>query len=137
MITKLKASATVIALIVVAAVGFAYLGNGNAEPQPTASPGGDSYMISVKWHPSVMPIHSDVIIVVTVSGWPSGPRHKVRVSPYGETLVVPAGSWIQVTATSLHPATEYLDCIILKNGRSVLSTGFDSIKHAGTVKCSV
>jgi hypothetical protein len=96
--------------------------------------GDDNYVLSSKWMPGVMPMHSDVIITVSVDGFPM-PALKRRLSPYSETMTAAKGAVITLTVISSHYRTEFLDCVIMRNGRSVPSGGFDSRPGPGSVRC--
>lgn len=92
------------------------------------------YLLSSKWAPGVMPIHNDIRVEVKVDGVTVMVR-KRRLSPWSETLTAAAGAVVKMTAVSVHPSTQLLDCIILVNGRTVPGTGFDQRTSVGTVTC--
>lgn len=123
---------TVITIVGVLALWYATSNPGR--PEPSGSDGQDEFVLSVKWFPQLMPMHSDVHITVTANGYPLMAR-RVRASPWGETVLLPKGTTVVLTALSAHPATGLLDCIIMLNGRSVPRTGFDSVPAPGTVRC--
>jgi len=124
--TKLIGIPTLAVTLAVAAIGFTMLDQGREDD--------DNYVLSSKWDPGAMALHNDVKITVTVDGIPLVQRSR-RLSPWGETLTAAKGSTVVLRAVSAHPATQFLDCIIMRNGRSVPSTGFDSIHGPGSVEC--
>lgn len=101
--------------------------------QTNPSPG-DHYVLSATWFPSVMPKNNQVSIVVSVNGMPSRPilRH---LSPWGDTMFAQPGSVVTVTAVSNHESTELLDCMIMRNNRSIGAGAHDKINGPGTVTC--
>lgn len=96
----------------------------------------DNYVLSSKWIPAVIPKNSAVVvIVVSVDGHPLPPVTR-RLSPYNETMTAVRGAVITMTVTSSYQGTGMLDCVIMRNGRSVPSGGFDSRPGPGTVRCT-
>lgn len=94
----------------------------------------DSYVLSVKWEPAALRVGMAVDINVTVDGVPLI-KKKQRISPWGDTLTAEKGAKVVLTAGGLQDNITLIDCIILRNGRSIPSTGFDSIPHPGSVRC--
>lgn len=120
--TKLITYPTLAILAVVAAIGF------------QANNSDDNYVLSVKWSPPAMPQHNEVTIVISVDGFPLPPIRR-RLSPWGETMTAAPGAIVKLRATANHPVTELLDCIIMRNGRSVGGGGYDKRTGAGFVEC--
>jgi hypothetical protein len=129
-ITKIKVYAT-------GAIILAMLGGFYTLTDTTTSTDDDQYTLSSKWIPGVMPIHHEVIITVTVDGYPLISRRR-RVSPWMETLAATKGAMVTLTVFSRHPGTGFVDCVIMKNGRSVgMPGGYDTLPGGpGTVKCT-
>lgn len=126
--TKMKVGASTAAVLLAAGVGMTVLEQTRDKD--------DNYVLSSKWFPGVMPMHSDVHITVTVDGVPVI-RRKTRLSPWSETMTASKGAIVKMTATSLHASTELVDCMIMVNGRMVPSTGFDESREPGTAQCQV
>lgn len=93
----------------------------------------DHFLLSVKWKPEVLSIQSPVHITFTVDGVPF--KRIRHVSPWGETMHAEPGVKVVLTARTAHPSTFFLDCIIMKNARSVPGTGYMKIETPGMVEC--
>lgn len=129
LMTRVKA--TMVALALVAAFGVWAFGNGVG----TRVGQDDNYVLSVKWSPHALPGTTFVRIVVSVDGHALPPWTR-RLSPWGETMTAEKGATIRLTATSHYENTQLLDCIIMRNGKSIPSTGFDSRDTPGKVDCT-
>ena len=97
--------------------------------------GGDSdnYVLSVTWAPVSMKYYTH--IVVTVDGHRIISKHR-NISPWGVTMTATKGAVIILTAQTHQPTIQTLDCMIMRNGKSVPSTGFDKITGPGRVQCT-
>jgi len=129
LLTRLKIYGAVISALILAmpvALWYGTTGNNDA----------DNYVLSMKWHPETLPPGRAVIITVTVDGYPIiKDRHK-RQSPFSETMTAAKGAVVVLTGVSNYGNTQMIDCIIMRNGRSVPSGGFDSMQGPGPVKCA-
>ena len=94
----------------------------------------DNYVLSSKWDPPVLNTQTPALITVSVDGAPLSTRRR-HLSPYQETMTAAKGALVTLTVTSADHHIIFMDCVIMRNGRSVPSGGFDTIGHAGTVKC--
>lgn len=95
----------------------------------------DNYVLSVTWRPSALPMRQSVSITVTVDGYPLISR-KPRVSPWGETMTAAPGVVVGLTAVSHFQAIEFIDCMIMRNGRSVPGDAHKSIPGPGGITCT-
>jgi hypothetical protein len=129
--SRLKVYATT--LLMIAAVGFWY----TSREGPTGGKNkneDDNWMLSVTWKPGALSLQNRVHIVVKVDGFALPPYWR-HISPFGETMTTERGARVELSASTGHPGLEFMDCIILRNGVTVPSTGFDSITHPGSVRC--
>lgn len=94
----------------------------------------DNYVLSSAWHPATIPFNSPVAIKVQVDGITIISRTQ-RQSPFNATLTAERGARVVLEAYMGYAKTESLDCIIMRNGRTVPRTGFDSRKDPGWVRC--
>jgi hypothetical protein len=132
-VTKVKMYGTLIALIMVTAIGFQFINN--PKGPSTRNNKDDNYVLSVKWDPPVLSIQLPVLITAKVDGVPVVPLKALHVSPWGLTMTAEPGAAIELVASSAHPGTSHLDCIIMRNGRSVPGGGYDSVPGPGNVRC--
>lgn len=93
----------------------------------------DNYVLSVTWYPTAL-THKTKIIV-TVEGTPILSKHQ-RISPWGQTMTAAKGVVVELTATSHLQVVQEMDCMIMRNGRSVPGGGHARIKGPGTVRCT-
>lgn len=129
LLTRVK---TVVGIIVVAVVAaYAMHLNPNAFKVNTGGDD-DNYVLSVTWSPISMK-HTNRI-VVTVDG--IGVIKKYRnLSPWGETMTASKGAVVVLTAELYLSTLQNMDCMIMRNGKSVPSTGYDKITGPGKVTC--
>lgn len=129
LMTKAK---TVTGIIVVAAVA-AYAMHVNPQAFKVTTGGDDdNYVLSVTWFPTALTHNTKII--VTVDGVPVISRNR-RISPWGETMVAVKGAPVVLTATSHLQALQSIDCMIMRNGKSVPGGGHARITVPGTVTC--
>lgn len=129
LMTKVK---TVTGIIVVALVAAVAMHVNPSAFKVTTGDDSDNYVFSVTWHPVNM-THKNHI-VVTVDGFPLIVRDR-NLSPWGDTATIAKGAKVKLTA-SLHTVNLVeMDCMIMRNGKSVPHTGFDKRKGPGTVTC--
>jgi hypothetical protein len=74
-------------------------------------------------------------IEVTVDGHPVIIKDQ-RVSPWGTTMTAAKGATVKLVATVWVSSVDYVDCVIMRNNRSVPRTGFDSRQSPGQVVCT-
>lgn len=130
LMTRVK---TVVGIIVVAVVA-AYAMHLNPEAFKVNTGGDDdNYVASVTWTPINM-THKNHI-VVTVDGFPLIVRDR-GLSPWGATFVAAKGAPVVLTATLHTFNLQMMDCMIMRNGKSVPNTGFHKINGPGTVRCT-
>lgn len=122
---------TVTSIIVVAAVA-AYAMHVNPQAFKVTTGDDDLYVLSVTWFPTALTHNTKII--VTVDGVPMISRNK-RISPWGETMAAAKGAPVVLTATSHLQALQSIDCMIMRNGRSVPDGGYARITEPGTVTC--
>ena len=127
MLTKIKIWATSLLVLGALAGWYTTAGVNQADHD-------DNYVLSSKWEPSVLSPQLPALITISVNGAPL-PTITRRLSPYHETMTATKGAMVTLTVTSAYPSIFFMDCVIMRNGRSVPSGGFDTIGHAGTVKC--
>jgi len=120
--SKIGSAATALALIAVVGIWT------------QARESDDNYVLGSKWSPESLPAQLPVMITISIDGYPLTTRIR-RQSPYQETMTAAPGALITLTVTSEHPSIFFMDCIIMRNGRSVPSGGYNTIPHPGTVKC--
>jgi hypothetical protein len=130
LLTRVK---TVVGIIVVAVVA-AYAMHLNPEAFKVNIGGDDdNYVLSVTWAPVSMKHHNK--IVVLVDGYPLI-SHNRNVSPWGRTMTAAKGVSVVLTAELHMPTLQMMDCMIMRNGKSVPNTGFHKINGPGTVRCT-
>jgi hypothetical protein len=128
LLTRLKIYGAVISALTLAVPVVLWYGTtGNNEA--------DNYVLSMKWSPATLPPGKIVLITVTVDGFPLIDQRPKRQSPFNETMTAAKGAVIVLTGVSNYGNTQMIDCIIMRNGRSVPSGGFDSMEGPGPVKC--
>lgn len=118
-ITKIKMFGTLVALIGVFAAFQIATGN------ITKDNNDDNYVASVSWSPGVLSIQRPVTIKLSVDGVPMVTK-VLHVSPWSETMTVVPQARVSLVAQTGHPSLGKLDCILLRNGRTVSGSGFDS-----------
>lgn len=128
--TKIKTVVSIMLIAVVAA--YAMHLNPDAFKMNTSGDS-DNYVLSTTWAPVSMKYY--VHIVVTVDGHRLISKHR-NISPWGETMTAAKGAVIIVSAQTHQPTIQTLDCMIMRNGKSVPSTGFDKITGPGRVQCT-
>ena len=125
-ITKIKAYATMMAVIATLGAWYTVTDTTNDD---------ESLLLSSKWDPAVLPLQREMLINITLDGI-AMPTRRRRLSPYSETILAAKGVRVVFTVTSIHPRMEFIDCIILRNGKSINhDKGFDSIGGPGMVRC--
>jgi hypothetical protein len=124
-VTRLKLYAAT--LVVAAVAAFALYHTGPPGPD-------NSYLLSVTWIPEVLSVQNPVNITATADGVPMVNK-RLHVSPWSETLLAADGVVVVLLASTRHPSVSMLDCIVLKNGKTVSSTGNNKIHGPGQVKC--
>lgn len=129
LMTRVK---TVVGIAVIAVVA-AYAMHLNPEAFKVKTGGDDdNYVLSVTWSPISMK-HTNRI-VVTVDG--IGVIKKYRnLSPWGETMTASKGAVVVLTAELYLSTLQNMDCMIMRNGKSVPHTGYDKITGPGKVAC--
>lgn len=95
----------------------------------------DDYVASVTWRPEVLSIQRPVNIRLSVDGVPLVHK-KLHVSPWSQTMTAAPGAQITLSADTVHPSVFRLDCMIMRNGRSVPRTGVDVSEGPGAVTCT-
>ena len=123
------ALSTMIGLVLVAVVATVW--TTTKEPACSRS---NNLVLSVKWNPEVLSIQLPVRITVTVDGTPMVRRTK-HISPWGETMTACHDAVVILRATTGHPSVFWLDCIILRDGRTIDGRGYDSLKGPGRIEC--
>lgn len=128
LMTKVKTVTGIIVVALVAAVAM------HVNPQAFKVTTGDDdlYVLSVTWFPTALTHNTK--IVVTVDGYPLIVKNK-RISPWGHTMTAAKGAPVVLTATSHLQALQSIDCMIMRNGRSVPGGGYAKITMPGTVTC--
>lgn len=130
LMTRVKTVTGIIAVALVAAVAM------HVNPQAfkvTTGGDDDNYVLSVTWFPTALTHNTK--IVVTVDGYPLIVKNK-RISPWGHTMTAAKGAPVVLIATSHLQALQSLDCMIMRNNRTVPGSGHKKIEGPGTVECS-
>lgn len=131
---KLMARVKTVTGIIVVAVVAAFAMHVNPQAFKVTTGGDDdNYVLSVTWFPTALTHNTKII--VTVDGVPMINRNK-RISPWGETMVAAKGAPVVLTATSHLQALQSIDCMIMRNGKSIPGTGHARITKPGTVTCT-
>lgn len=128
LMTRVKTVTGIIAVALVAAVAM------HVNPQAFKVTTGDDdlYVLSVTWFPTALTHNTKII--VTVDGVPMISKNQ-RISPWGRTMAAAKGAPVVLTATSNLQALQSIDCMIMRNGRSVPGGGYARITMPGTVTC--
>ena len=124
---------TVTGIIVVAAVGAVAMHLNPSAFKVNTGGDDDNYVLSVTWSP-INSTHKTTI-EVTVDGGTLMVREP-RLSPWGHTAVIAKGAQVKLTAALYMTNLQRLDCMIMRNGRSVPRTGFHVIHTPGVVTCT-
>lgn len=130
LMTRVKTVTGIIVVAVVAAVAI------HVNPQAfkvTTGGDDDNYVLSVTWFPTALSHNTK--IVVTVDGVPVITKNQ-RISPWGRTMVAAKGAPVVLIATSHLQALQSIDCMIMRNGKSVPGGGHARIPGPGTVTCT-
>ena len=104
-------------------------------PSPAVSRNSDErWLLAVKWEPGVLSIQHPVNITASVDGVPLVSK-RLHVSPWSETMSTAPGATVKLVASTSHPSVFHMDCILMRDGKTIPSTGYDSIKVPGQVVC--
>lgn len=129
LMTRIKTVTGIIVVALVAAVAMQL----NPEAFKVNTGGDDdNYVFSVTWQP-VNPTHK-TRVEVTVDGATLMIREP-RLSPWGATAIIAKGAKVELTAALYLTSLQKMDCMIMRNGKSVPHTGFDKREGPGTVTC--
>lgn len=122
--TKLITYPTILAIAVVLGIWL-----------QTSPNGDDRYVLSVTWSPAALPMGQVVSFMVSVDGFTLS-RPSRRLSPWSETMSAAPGVEVVLTAVSNYSGTQMLDCMIMRNSRSIGPKAHDKRDSPGTVTCS-
>lgn len=127
--TKLRMVAGIVVLAVVAA----YAMHLNPDAFKVSTGEDDNYVLSVTWRPVNMTHKTNIMVKVDGATMINTSK---RVSPWGETMTAVKGVRVELTASLYLLVLQEMDCMIMRNGKSVPSTGYMKITSPGVVTCT-